>query len=88
MGASSTMAFGEPAKTERRKQKQNGKPAQNQGSAFDMPRDYLVGRIPRLATHAREWWLNIDYVESEKDPDDEIIRLLIRRHRSRSMKRS
>lgn len=88
MGASSTMTSGDPPKTERREQKQNDKPAHRQGSAFDMPRDYLAGRIPRLATHAREWWLNIDYVESEKDPDDEVIRLLIRRHRSRSMERS
>ncbi len=52
-------------------------------NAFDRPpQDYVAGSLPRLSVFSnREWWLNVDYVVSESEPDDEVIRLMIRASR-------
>lgn len=38
-----------------------------QGSAFEMPQEYVHGRRRRLKEfHTGDWWLNVDYVEEIK----------------------
>ncbi len=52
----------------RRKPAKPGKTEQgvNANKAFSTPNDYLNGSLKRLSRSTTiEWWLNVDYVESE-----------------------
>lgn len=59
------------------------RPVIDERPAFEVPSHYRDGEARRLKSFGsdKNWWLNVDYVDSGDEPDFEMLRLLIRKNR-------